>query len=234
MDKVLVTTPRIGSSIKNGEVRRNRRKEREGSYDDLPRYSSMKPKSRKWDDRKYLNEYLNPLIRFLQKNCNRPWNKVYSEICTNMDRRSAVKAHIFEHLFDYVERTPVFKSGKPYTTGYGGLTPIYRTGWSFYVDERGLLKEPKDKRPPWRTDKDNPYAIKIDEKTFLLRREEDKVWFKASLISISEETDPYLLCFHGNPEWATNLLASIGEHCRSKRINLKTLSKKEKRRLKLP
>jgi len=44
MDKVLVTTPRIGSSRKNGEVQESRRLEREERYDDLPSYSSMKPK----------------------------------------------------------------------------------------------------------------------------------------------------------------------------------------------
>ena len=81
MDKVLVTTPRVGSSMKNGEVKNNRRKAREGRYDELSSHSSMKPKSRKWDDRKMLNEYLNPLVRYLQKNCGKPWNKIYSDIC---------------------------------------------------------------------------------------------------------------------------------------------------------
>ena len=51
MDKVLVTTPRVGSRMKNGEIKKSRRQMRENRYDELPRYSSMKPKSRNWDDR---------------------------------------------------------------------------------------------------------------------------------------------------------------------------------------
>ena len=108
MDKVLVTTPRVGSSWKNKEVKSHRRMLREGDYDSLPKKSSMKPKTFCWDDRKQLNEYLNPLVRYLEKNCNRPWDKVYSEISKNMDRRGTVQNHIFEHLFDYVELTILY------------------------------------------------------------------------------------------------------------------------------
>ena len=127
MDKVLVTTPRIGSSRKNGEVISSRRLEREGRYDDLPSYSSMKPKDKSWWGRKELNEYLNPLIRYLAKNCGRPWNNVYSEICENMDRRGVVQDHIFQHLFDYVKRHPMYKGGVPHQVGFGGkLLPLYK------------------------------------------------------------------------------------------------------------
>ena len=228
MDKLLVTTPRIGSSLKNREVKEARRSAREGGYDDLPRNSSMKPKSRKWDERKQLNEYLNPLVRYLSKNCGRPWNKVYSEICENMDRRGAVQDHIFQHLFDYVELHPIFKDGRPHSTGYGGLSRLYRTGWTFYVDKTGALREPKEKRPPWRTDKENPDLIKTDnDSTFLLKRE-DGTWFKASL-----EEWPDIDLNHyppsGGPKWA---IETLGQHkVGRKRVVLNTLSKKEKKAL---
>ena len=148
MDKILVTTPRIGSNWKNKEIKEARRSAREGDYDDLPRFSSMKPKSRKWDERKEFNEYLNPLARYLKKNCGRPWNKVYSEICKNMDRRGIVQDHIFQHLFQFVELNPIFKDGKPHSTGYGGLSRLYKSDWTFYVDKKGTLREPKECRPP--------------------------------------------------------------------------------------
>jgi hypothetical protein len=184
MDKVLVTTPRIGSNMKNREVKEARRSARESDYDNLPRYSSMKPKSRHWDDRKQLNEYLKPLVRFLAKNCNRPWNKVYSEICKNMDRRGIVQDHIFQHLFDYVELNPVLENGKPHSIGYGGLYRLYKTGWTFYVDKHGVLKEPRERRPPWKTAEDNPNIIKTkDNNVFIVKRENDGVWFRVEYSS---------------------------------------------------
>jgi len=225
MDKVLVTTPRVGSSMKNGEIKKNRRKMREGRHEELSSYSSMKPKSRSWDDRKQLNEYLTPLVRYLKKNCGRPWDKVYSEICKNMDRRGVVQDHIFQHLFDYVERNPTFKDGKPHSTGYGGIYPIYKNGWTFYVDENGLLKEPKDKRPPWISKKDNPNVIKInDSPVFIIKRENDGVWFKASL---ADWPDIGFAFVCENPDWVVDLLGA--ENICGKRVVLKTLSKREKK-----
>jgi len=221
MDKILVTTPRVGSSWKNKEVKEHRRKEREGDYDNLPSYSSMKPKTFNWDDRKQLNEYLNPLVRYLSKNCNRPWDKVYSEICKNMDRRGIVQDHIFQHLFDYVELNPIFKNKKPHSTGYGSLHRLYKNGWTFYVDNNGILKEPKDKRPPWRKTEANPDLIKTDESSvFIIRRQSDGVWFKATLEEWGEES-PFLR----NADWVNNILST------NKKIVLKTLSKQEKKSL---
>tara|TARA_R110002020_G_scaffold50716_6_gene143168 strand:+ start:35778 stop:36482 length:705 start_codon:yes stop_codon:yes gene_type:complete len=225
MDKVLVTTPRVGSSMKNGEVKESRRQEREGDYDNLPHYSSMKPKSLNWDDRKSLNEYLNPLVRYLAKNCNRPWDKVYSEICENMDRRGAVQNHIFEHLFDYVELHPVIKNGKPHRTGYRGLSRLYKSGWTFYVDKNGLLKEPRERPPPWRGQKSNPNLIKTkDTSVFIIRREDDGTWFKASLEDWPDHNFAFVC---KNPDWVISLLGT--ENIRSRKVVLKTLSKREKK-----
>ena len=226
MDKLLVTTPRVGSSMKNREVKEARRSAREGDYDNLPRNSSMKPKSRRWDDRKQLNEYLTPLVRYLKKSCGRPWNKVYSEICENMDRRGAVQDHIFQHLFDYVECNPIFKDGKPHRTGYGGLSRLYKGDWSFYIDEYGYLRQPKEKRPPWGVRKDNLNVIKTkDSSVFIIKRESDGVWFKASLEDWEASILAHFAC--GNPVWVTDLLGA--ENICSKKVVLKTLSRREKK-----
>lgn len=226
MDKLLVTTPRIGSSMKNREVKEARRVAREGDYDNLPRNSSMKPKSRRWDDRKQLNEYLKPLVRYLVKNCGRPWDKVYSEICENMDRRGIVQDHIFQHLFDYVERKPIFKDGKPHRAGYGGLYPLYKSGWTFYVAKDGILREPKEKRPPWRVEKDNPNLIKTDDESSFLIKRGDGTWFKLSLEDWPE-TNLFSNMFYKSPEWVTEIL---GKHqIGGRKVVLNTLSKKEKK-----
>lgn len=227
MDKVLVTTPRVGSSWRNGEVRANRRVEREGKYDDLPSYSSMKPKSGSWD-RKSLNEYLNPLVRYLAKNCDRPWDKVYSEICENMDRRGAVQDHIFQHLFDYVELHPIIENGRPHSTGYKGLYRLYKNGWTFYVNKYGLLKEPRERPARWRRGEDNPNLIKTeDTSVFFIRRVSDGTWFEASLEDRSDVED--LAYSHSNSDWVVETMGDFlikGRH-----VRIKTISKKKKKTL---
>jgi hypothetical protein len=215
--------------MKNREVKEARRSAREKDYDSLPLHSSMKPKSRKWDERKQLNEYLNPLVRYLKKNCSRPWNKVYSEICENMDRRGIVQDHIFQHLFDYVERKPIFKDGRPHRTGYGGLFRLYKNGSTFYVDRGGTLREPKERLPPWREDKEEPNLIKADDESiFLLKRDGDGTWFRISLEDWSDN-DLSAHYVREGPKWVIDILGThkVG----GRKIVLNTLSKKEKKAL---
>ena len=227
MSKILVTTPRIGSWMKNYEVKNQRRSFRDGDYD-LPSYSSMKPKTRRTSCvRKSLNEYLNPLIRYLNKNIGRPWDNIYSDICKNMDKRTPVQSHIFQHLFEYVELNPIFKEGKPHQVGWGGLDLIYNDGWSFYIDKKGFLRKSKEIRPPWNKVEKNPNLIKTDDDNlFYLRRESDGVWFKAELKT--NEGDPLFMyyCRERNPDWTVKL--SGGHRTSGKLVTLKTLSKKEK------
>jgi len=237
MDKILVTTPRIGSSRKNGEVRRQRKLNKKGEYDMLPSYSSMRPKDRSWYGRKELNEYLNPLTRFLEKSCGRRWDDVYSDICKNMDKRSTIKAHIFQHLFDFVHTKPIVKDGSPHVNGWGGLRPLYDTGYTFYVDSKGFLRKPKDRwSAPDR--KESANIIKVDSFHFYLKREDDGVWFEARFVDRPDSD----LSFYENPQWVSNLfqshysstpfnqtVARIG----AKKVLLKTLSKRQKKALKI-
>jgi hypothetical protein len=56
--------------------------------------------------RKWLNENLAPLRRFLESSAGRPWDKVMSELRAGIDVRNTVQAHILEHVEDFV-RTKV-------------------------------------------------------------------------------------------------------------------------------
>lgn len=49
-----------------------------------------------------LNENLAPLRRYLHAQIGRPWNKVFSEICANIDRRNTVQQHIHQHIRDFI------------------------------------------------------------------------------------------------------------------------------------
>ena len=101
---------------------------------------------------------------------------------------------------------------------------LYKTGWTFYVDKHGILKEPKDRRPPWNKTDDNPNLVKTnDEDVYLIKRESDGVWFKASLKDWPEDFTYTYRC--KNPDWIQALLTT------SKQVILKTLSKREKKSL---
>ena len=95
MAKVIVERPRLINSnpIKyDGRIYRN--------SDETPNRMGMQ---RGYSNRKYFNENLAPLRRFLESQVNRPWNKVYAEIRAQIDGRSTVQQHILQHLEQFVE-----------------------------------------------------------------------------------------------------------------------------------
>src|SRR5579859_2080543 len=49
-----------------------------------------------------LNENLSPLRRYPRAQIGRPWDKVFSEICANIDRRNTVQQHIHQHIRDFI------------------------------------------------------------------------------------------------------------------------------------
>src|SRR5436190_1361811 len=100
MAKVIVERPRLG-----GGASFPRPRWRGDEMENLPRCQGMK---RAWAaDSKSLNENLAPLRRFLESNVGRPWNKVFSEICQQMNMNSAVQLHIWQHVEQYVCRNAI-------------------------------------------------------------------------------------------------------------------------------
>jgi hypothetical protein len=102
MDKVIVERPRSGWRVQgDGRIWRNSK--------EVGSHLGMK---RGYKHRKWLNENLAPLKRWLHKQVHRPWDKVYAELCSGIDRRSTVQAHIFEHIDQFVEREAVMRDGE--------------------------------------------------------------------------------------------------------------------------
>lgn len=102
---------------------------------------------------KQLNEHLSPLVRWLQKQCGRNWNEVWSEICEGLSVRNLTSAHVRNHADDFVEKNCIYVEGK--LCNSKGL-PL-NLGWGrwhkFYVDPvDGVLREFGD-RPKYRRKK---------------------------------------------------------------------------------
>ena len=101
MSKVLVEEPRRGRSFARAiqGQRRRRWNELDPDGEGGPVHIGMQ------HDRlacKTFGEHLGPLYRYLDRQVHRPWDKVYSELCAGLDRRSVVQNHLFEHIGDHV------------------------------------------------------------------------------------------------------------------------------------
>ena len=98
MAKVIVERPR--------RVERATPRGRAVAHEDLPTQEGMRARHvRNWGG-KVLNENLQPLRRYLERQVGRPWNKVYAEISLHLRPTSAVQQHVRDHLRDFVAVTP--------------------------------------------------------------------------------------------------------------------------------
>ena len=95
MDKVLVERPRRG-----GHGARKGRLPRDPEL--APRFLGLRRQIKEHGDYKELNENLAPLRRFLERQLNRPWNNVYSEIRARIDVGNTVQAHVLTHIDDCI------------------------------------------------------------------------------------------------------------------------------------
>ena len=139
-------------------------------------------------ERKEFGENLEPLMRYLQKQVGRPWDKVYSEIRAVCEPTGTVNAHIYQHLWHFVIKDVfIGPDGKPWQKAgakYGSESPLTASpgsSWgALYVHPvTGLLcKAPLHK--PSRTYYTMRMADIREENAIILRRNRDraepKVW----------------------------------------------------------
>lgn len=137
MFKVIVERPRrkVGASPRSARRYRN--------SEDAPAKLGIKQGH---TDRKWLNENLMPLKRWLESQVNRPWGKVYAELCAHIDRRSTVQEHIFSHIDDFVLRNTWLVDRKVYASEQwtGHCVPIEAMRATLYVHPvTGILRRNK-------------------------------------------------------------------------------------------
>ncbi len=180
MFKVIVERPRRGAAF-----RLNR--SRHASEDDLPSRVGMKRfRTLNRTRSKCLNENLAPLKRYLLKQAGRPWSKVYSEICENLDADNTVMQHVRDHIPDFVViKVAIGRDGEWMN---GNEWPGWRASdapWRqpLYVDPNdGILKRSAklwkkmriDPTPLWRKKRESPgnvdpNVLRVDDNTELNR-----------------------------------------------------------------
>ena len=190
MYKVIVERPRRGGGYRSELPAPD-------DLEDSPRQEGLRKRHR---SRKWLNENLRPLERFLASQVGRPWDKVYSELCAGIDRRNTVQQHIHQHLEDFVAIRVVEINGELCNArGWRALEPIKnRWGPRFYVDPHtGLLvfnEARLRERQAWMTEyRETLRARRDDARDDRLILDESAqlhrikgVWYRIELAAITE------------------------------------------------
>ncbi|RDZ26310.1 hypothetical protein DX914_18790 [Lysobacter silvisoli] len=220
MYKVIVERPRRGGGY-------NAERQPPIDPEDQPQHESLKLRHR---SRKWLNENLRPLERYLHAQAGRPWDRVYSELCARIDRRNTVQQHIHQHLEQFVVIRPVvFDNRLHYQLGWGVLRPL-NDPWApkLYVDpDSGLLldnraaceakREFRRRRSQERAARPSPDVRNLDELRQLRRI--DGIWYEIGLAPLparvsgpagkpskTRPTMPYDVVIQGPAQW-------IGKPC---------------------
>ena len=89
--QVLIERPRGGLRIKRQPLPRLR----VADWDGEDFVEPALPRARRT---KYFDDLIGPLRKWLRKQVNRPWDKVYSELCATIDRRTTVGEHLLDHV----------------------------------------------------------------------------------------------------------------------------------------
>jgi hypothetical protein len=160
MAKVIVERPRLRFPLKNGSAypRGSLKNDWYPDHEDAPRRESY---GHGRYATKYLNENLQPLVRFLRSNVGRPWIKVRSEIAARISCNSAVQKHVLDHLAHFVTEHVERRGREVFPAQRWGAVvherPLRSRGMrmDFYVDPRsGLLRlakfTPNPKKKPKR------------------------------------------------------------------------------------
>lgn len=169
MAKVIVERPRTGGDGGKSIPRKGYKKRlAKTPLDELPKREST-ARHRQYSDYKRLNEHLNPLKKYLEKQVGRHWDLVWSEICSNLRITSAVQSHVRDHVDDFVKKNVVMLAdGKvAYLNKWGRLSGSpwieLHNGDLFVHPESGILSKYKAAPPPQK--RKRPITrLKIDSK----------------------------------------------------------------------
>jgi hypothetical protein len=132
MSKVLVEEPRHGRAQARAiqGCRRKRWNKLDPDAEGGPIHMGMRRDGMAW---KHFGEHLSPLYRYLRQQVDRPWSKVYGELCAGLDRRSVVQNHLFEHIGDRVALETVLVDGEVRVRSWRGTRSLAESRHEMYV-----------------------------------------------------------------------------------------------------
>jgi hypothetical protein len=177
MYKVIVERPRRGKRVSPLAMRL--REDHDG-----PTHLSMRAAY----DYRELNENLTPLRRYLQAQVNRPWSKVFSEICATIDRRNTVQQHIHQHIDQFIATQVQLRDGRLIDYSNGRCVPLDGGHYpELYVDPRSGLIRLTNSQISWkRSERRRRHEAELatrrrflDDHTLLLKLNDN--WFRVEI-----------------------------------------------------
>lgn len=148
MKYVVIEKGRRGGGGKENRTRPRRKGE---EWEGFPKHEGMRrPYGYNTKDQ---TDRLGPLRGYLRKQVGKPWDKVYADICRNLDFRSVLGFHIQSHLLGEVDgltRQVEIRDGVPYTRFGHSESSFFRVSRLYVHPRTGLLRDARStvKRRP--------------------------------------------------------------------------------------
>jgi len=150
MHEVIIERPRWGSRMRHARRLRRADPKRTSLHDpeSLPFHKGMGRAAEETRTRKEFTDLLGPLKRYLARQVNRPWDKVWSEICKNLKAENPAQRHVRLHVHDFVAVNTCVRDGAVWVTDRWGRADPLTAGYpELYVDPRtGILRLNKHHR----------------------------------------------------------------------------------------
>jgi hypothetical protein len=178
MAKVVTERPRRGHSNKSMKTSKTLSRDEihdmgDEDADSGPgRHKASRRGQYGWDAKEF-SDLLGPLRGYLKKQVGRPWNKVFSELCEHLDKRSITGQHIWDHIKYEVELNAYISDGKVFERPRFGSIRLVQ---GLYVHPvTGILRwAPERPRHRYRPRLD-PNLKKLTDRAELRRI--DGIWF---------------------------------------------------------
>jgi hypothetical protein len=142
---------------------------------------------------KGFTDVLGPLRGAIRRNLGRPWDKVFSEFCRVLDRRSLSGYHIWTHLQSEVQTNTFIENGKVLSLPRHSWLPREVDG--FYVHPiTGILCHAEVEG--WRTTRRRlanakPESIPVPGMEPWKYQQVDGLWFRVLTISVTDPAHPW-------------------------------------------
>jgi hypothetical protein len=194
MPKVIVERPRLGSGGK-----RLRRDKTVREDDAALSKIGMKRDARLRGGYKTLNENLSPLKRYLEAQVDRPWRKVWSEICANLKPSNTVQQHVRDHIPDFIAIKTSLRDGEVFVheRWRGGPVRLKDSHVRLFVDPAsGLVRRNKHWRS-WEARRRVIAAAEAKAREAWMRVVSDKVqlhlyrdcWWEVTLAGVPKSVE---------------------------------------------
>jgi len=156
------------------------------------------------------------ILRELNLGCDKLWLDVYCDLVQSVNWKRTDEKDFLLSLSKLLIEDVEMINGKPYVLRGGNYYQLKDTGNTFYVDEEGYLRKPKDNHSSGMIEgsKDNEW--------YLLKKD-DNVWYKVVLKDSKDGRNV------NHKDWVLEYLSR--EDLSGKALTVSSLSKKEKRRL---